>query len=785
MIGPKIYGVLLLDRFQVMRHCCGRVIDSRTTEHGENSSHVWFPKYEYFLSFFQHQATKSRNDMDEDTWRRIKNMEQTRQISAMKSHIEKLEAKLGAMQSPNNNAGRVSQNPIVEDKLESKRKHKSGFSRKSQKKQNDVVAGVEKQENRPTAKGKEKMLKSLFLRKKSGRKSEGSTQEDFVLVEDNGDVAQGGKKAEKAISENDHKERSEDSSCERKSKRYFRRKNDDSKGRNESRGFQGKHVAATREDQSEKEEGTIYVQINDKENPCQDGLFKDEIQVNPDLDLDDQAEFEHLEAVLQESDAELGSLQENYALLESHDGSYNLAEMKEELRASCGKLEIEVKRNLAAESCDDKIDGIRIEENADDGRNCQSLEAVHTNLKSVSDEEEIPKQIASDTISQSNLDNLEKINSDLKERVSDLEEKLWLAAEERRNMQAMLALQKEKALKNLAFKFEEINRKTLREFRGIFESKLQEINDEKLKLQEKLLKYEKEKAFVVTGCEKCDLLKNELTESENKCEKLSSENATLRRRCRKLSGDLGKVKNVIGAASASVDIVCSEVGTQTDYSGINVQTISVQTEDSVETSLKDIHLDVKSIASKVSVLSNNISASPRSWSEFSGEDRSFGSDSLPSTSPKNSATTEETLHRDLEENSLQSPPSTDISLGLSQGLATEESLSGPDSQTEIGDEAENVPNKSDDGDSGIFGSDLSHLSEYDIEKHLHKIHEKYTRISEELDNYANSKLSGSLDSDGYVLVGRIKQPELDPEIQKIVDDVNRKYEEYFKTKLML
>ena len=723
--------------------------------------------------------------MDEDTWRRIKNMEQTRQISAMKNHIQKLETRLGAMQSPNNNAGRVSQNPFVEDKLESKRKHKSGFSRKSQKKQNDVVASDEKHESRPT-KGKEKMLKNLFLRKKSERKSEVSTltQEDFVFVEDNGDIAQGGKKAEKA-SEKEHEERKEESSGERRSKRYFRRKDDDSKDRIESRGFQGKNVAATSEDQSEKEEGAIYVQINDRENPCQDGLFKDEIQVNPDLDLDDQAEFEHLEAVLQESDAELESLQENHAVPESHHGSYNLAEMKEELRASCEKLQIEVKHNLAAESCDHKMDGMRIEENTDYGRNCQSLEADHTNLKSASDQEEIPKQIASDSISQSNLKSLEKINSDLKERVSDLEEKLWLAAEERRNMQAMLALQKEKALKNLAFKFEEINRKTLREFRGIFESKLQEINDEKLKLQEKLLKYEQEKEFVITGCEKCDLLKNELTESENKCEKLSSENATLRRRCRKLSGDLGKVKNVIGAATASVDIVCSEVGTQTDYSGSNVQTIGVQTEDSVETSLKDIHLDVKSIANKVSVLSSNISASPRSWSEFSGEDRSFGSDSLSSKSPKNSATTEETTHQDLEENSLQSPLSTDISLGPSKGLATEESLGAPDSQTEGGDEAENLPNKSDDGDSGIFGSDLSHLSEYAIEKHLDKIHEKYTKISEELENYANSKLKGSLDSGGYVLVGQIKQTELDPEVQKIVDDVNRKYEEYFKTKLML
>lgn len=723
--------------------------------------------------------------MDEETWRRIKNMEQTRQISAMKNHIEKLETKLETMQSP---AGRISQNPIVEDKSESKRKHKSGFGRKSQKKQNDVVGGDEKQGNRPTT-GKEKMLKNLFQRslKKSGKKSEGSAREDFVFVENDGDVVHDGKNAEKA-NEKDHKEKGEELTNERKSKRYFRRKNDDSKDGTENQGLQEKTVGETSGDQSEKEEGAIYVQINAKENPCQDELLKDEeIQDNPDLDLDDQAEFEHLEAALQESDA----------VQESDKCSDDLTGMKEELRASCEKLQIELKHNLAAESCEsevkinsigsaNQIDRTRIDEKADYGYISRSLETDHTNPKSVADEGEIPKQIESNATSQNSFDVLEKTNSDLKERISDLEEKLWLAAEEKRNMQAMLALQKEKALKNLAFKFEEINRKTLREFRGIFESKLQEINDEKLKLQEKLLKYEQEKEVVVTGCEKCDLLKSELTESENKCEKLSSENATLRRRCRKLSGDLGKVKNAIGTATASVDISSSEIGTQTDCSGIKVQTIGVQTEDSVETSLKDIHLDVKSIADKVSVLSSNISASPRSWSEFSGEDRSFGSDSLPSTSPKNSATTEETIHRDVEENNLQSAPPTDIFRGPSKGLATEESFASPsDSQTEGGDEAENLPNRSDDGDSGIFGSDLSHLSEYDIEKHLHKIHEKYTRISEELENYADSKLKGSLESDEYVLVGKTKRTELDPEIQMIVDDVNRKYEEYFKTKLML
>ena len=373
---------------------------------------------------------------------------------------------------------------------------------------------------------------------------------------------------------------------------------------------------------------------------------------------------------------------------------------------------------------------------------------------------------------------LEEINAELKERVSVLEEQLWLAAEERRNMQAILELQKERALKNLAFKFEDINRKTLREFKGIFEYRLQELNEEKMKLQEKLDTHQCTQSIIEYSCEECMLLKERLAESEEKCAKLLGENNILKRRCRKLSGDLGKVKNVISSLAVNGYVGGIDVSSQTDIWHVKRIEIGIQCELSPDTSLNDLHDEVRDIATKISVISSCLSTEQRQNSQ--GEDSFADNDVLNSVSSNNESGIE----------SLQISPTksgtdhedSDIGDYNSVSFGENSVRSDPTTITEFFSKSEKqFPLQVDEIDSIVLNDSDIQLSIYEIEKPLLRIHAKYMKISEELENIATGKFSLHAKTTSEKAINGIGKVELDPEIKKIVEEVNRKYDEYFGT----
>ena len=374
---------------------------------------------------------------------------------------------------------------------------------------------------------------------------------------------------------------------------------------------------------------------------------------------------------------------------------------------------------------------------------------------------------------------LEEINAELKEKVSVLEEQLWLAAEERRNMQAILELQKEKALKNLAFKFEDINRKTLREFKGIFEYRLQELNEEKMKLQEKLDSHQCAQNINDYSCEECMLLKERLAESEENCAKLFGENNMLKRRCRKLNGDLGKVKKIVGSLAVSGNFGRIDVNSQTDNLDIKRIDIGIQCQLSPDTSLNDLHDDVRDIATKISVISSCLSIEHRQQSQ--GEESFADNDILNSISSNNESGIE----------SLQISPTKsgadgeDSDLGDYNSFSFWENSVGrvPTTITEfLGKNEKLFSRQIDEVDSIVIDDSDLQLSIYEIEKPLLRIHAKYMKISEELENIATGKFNLNTETVTGKVTNGIGKVELDPEIKKIVEEVNRKYDEYFGTK---
>jgi len=370
--------------------------------------------------------------------------------------------------------------------------------------------------------------------------------------------------------------------------------------------------------------------------------------------------------------------------------------------------------------------------------------------------------------------NLEEVNAELKERVYTLEEQLWLAMEERRNIQAVLELQKERALKNLAFKFEDINRKTLREFKGIFEYRLLQLNEEKVKLQEKLDNHLCTKDSSGSRCKDCRLFTERLAASEGKFARLLDENDRLKRRCRKLNGDLGKVKKVMGLLDANDDTVGIDMSCQTDVTGKNRIDIGVQCEISLKMPLNGLREEIRDIATKVSVISSCLLIEQRKLSQ--GEELITDNDILNSVSSNNESGIE----------SLQISPTRDCldngGFGDDSAVYFWQASEGNIGKTITDVDSEKASSCSHpvyEADSVTSGNSMLQLSINDIEQPLLRIHEKYTKISEELDCIAAGKMNSNASIDTKKANACIA--ELDPEIKKLVDEVNRKYDEYFKT----
>ena len=377
--------------------------------------------------------------------------------------------------------------------------------------------------------------------------------------------------------------------------------------------------------------------------------------------------------------------------------------------------------------------------------------------------------------------NLEDVNAELKERVYALEEQLWLAMEERRNIQAVLELQKERALKNLAFKFEDINRKTLREFKGIFEYRLLQLNEEKVKLQEKLENQLCTQDKGESRCKDCLLVTERLATSEEKFARLLDENDRLKRRCRKLNGELGKAKKVMGLLATNDDTAGIAISFQTDITnrirdnGSNRIDVGIQCEISLNMPLNGLHEEIRDIATKVSVISSCLLMEQGKSTQ--GEESSTDDDILNSVSSNNESGIE-SLQISPTRNCLDHEDFGDYSAVCF--WETSERHIGRTLADVDREKANSCSYLVDEVDSVASGNSSMQLSINDIEKPLFRIHEKYTKISEELECIAAGKMNGNTSIDNKQANAFIA--ELDPEIKRLVDEVNRKYDEYFKTK---
>ena len=373
---------------------------------------------------------------------------------------------------------------------------------------------------------------------------------------------------------------------------------------------------------------------------------------------------------------------------------------------------------------------------------------------------------------------LTKINGELKDRIAELKEQVWLAAEDKRNMQAMLEIQKERALKNLAFKFQDINKKTLRELKSIFEYRLQELNEEKVKLQERLENHKCDVAQAAEGCQNCVTLEESMQMTNEKCSKLAEENVVLRKRCRKLSGDLGKVKKAIGALQVAEEHLVNERSTQTENLAVEVRDMGIQCQESLETSIYVLHDDVKAIAAGMTSLSNHILNEQKQWVDNSSNQSLAGDSPFPTINEDSGNESSRLCASKCRSEHDDSELEDDSNLSCS-----ENSCDSDKSGVLRTDGSKDSTRIIDDVDSGFFCSDIS---ECEIEKHLDKIHQKYLKISEELEDYEESKLRRDhLQYKANQLTIPSRMFELDPEIMKIVEDVNRQYDEYFRNKVVL
>eukprot|EP00794_Sanderia_malayensis_P008179 gene8179-9056_t len=402
----------------------------------------------------------------------------------------------------------------------------------------------------------------------------------------------------------------------------------------------------------------------------------------------------------------------------------------------CSEMNCE-KIDFAVDSCEELIpsrDGNEVNINKEDcgedlhhGRS-KNIEEQWCLLKEHSEFE----NVECFEVNEENVRKLETVNEELKKRINELEDEIWLAKEDKANTQAMLEMQKDKAIRNLAFRFEEINKKTLCEFKTVFERKLKELNDEKLDLQNKLKKADAEKQ--TSFFDESDL-KEKLLISDKRVSELEKENILLKQHCHKMSASFGQLKKQQSLGHMEVKTEGSDAETQTDDVICENTSILVKCENSL---LQNIHNDIKNIAKSVSTLDENIPSG-------------IGTSSCHSNSGS---------------------PCESLDLTCSK---TEEYSESNDTQ-----------------DSGIFGNEFSSnvFDNDEIEAKLHRIEDKYQKISEQLEGFENSKLTDTNSNESSPKTTETKQNregsktmELDPEIQKLVDEVNLKYNAYFYSKL--
>ena len=699
------------------------------------------------FSFYQDMTSD-----DEEQWQRIKNMEQTRTISAMKNHIQKLEEKLDSLQ----NIGDIddftasnSENVAGTDCTTSG--HVESGSQKHQKikevgEENTEVTKVEPHRLEESSYG----YSSDTLER--GENALAYKEKDSVPL--NGNVS------------NEHRSVMEEKNAEA-------------------------NVEENRFTFEADEENDSEIEVR-----LDSGLASDIIDeiTNDDLEVCDspkgnsetpEDDFFHGNSNLSGGIQEHGvdDMNHDYSLHESREAQLQ-SDTQESQSTSIKQFE-----DFTNPGSTNKADDLEVSHiQADANENSATSEVSHKN-SDCDHRSEIGYETDTNKVEERNSlsivetpesvpfvdkPKLEEINLELRERVSALEEQLWLAAEDRRNIQAVLELQKERALKNLAFKFEEINRKTLREFKGIFEYRLQELNEEKLRLQEQLQSHKCPEGCNVSICDECISLKERLAESEEKYAKLLGENQVLKRRCRKLSGDLGKVKKVVGSLPAGDDKVGVDVSIQTDTCDLKKEEVGIQCKISPDTSLNDLHNDVRDIATKISVISSCLVGQQR---EISQDESFTDNDILNSVSSTNESGI----------GSLQiSPASHEDSDHRQYNALSYWDNSKENDQTTIsdffGEKGNQFSHSVDESDSVVFENNSVQLSMDDIEKPLLRIHAKYMKISEELEHIATGRFS-KCNSKTASRKGAadVSMLELDPEIKRIIDDVNRKYDDYFKT----
>ena len=670
-------------------------------------------------------------------------MEQSRTISAMKNHIDKLEAKLGCLQQDNSssNAQCSPEGSAVSIERKKGEKVQSSLKNHKKKRKNEAKLAV-KSKACEEWKTKHRQVKDV---------SSESGEDIFVYIENEDDPL-------KSTAHDEASGRSE-------LKEDLEVKNDDCK-------------KGARDLETIVDEETSTIPHLEPSTEAEDGNRNREYHSTEEADnvggygaaVGDKTEVSNI-GLVEQSVCEFKSenishvvddgLQHRNSSVESAFKSHGIASSEN----SVDKKEHDILNDPFATQAEDNNDVANGEvSNSECGSHIDE-EAPQCTAKA----DALAKD---DSFTSDDKFVLEEANVELRERIAELEEQLWLAAEERRNMQGILELQKEKALKNLAFKFEDINRKTLREFKGIFEYRLQELNEEKLKLQDKLENYKCIQCCQEQACKECDKLKTMLVGSEAKIHQLMDENNTLKHRCWNLSGDLGKVKKVIGSIAVCDEVALVDASSQTEEQGAEKSEIATQCEKSQETSLSDLHDGIKDIATRVSTISSHLLTEQRKWSQ--GEEFFAEIDANRSESSNNESGIE----------SLRLSPTksrTDSELE-DEGNATFSGNSERNEASFFVEEPKQFASSIDEVDSGVFANDVTLLSEHDIERHLMKIHAKYLKISNELENFATMKLN--LKNDNYEDNTDGSEVKLDPEIQKLVDDVNKKYDEYFKSKVV-
>ncbi|XP_065069408.1 uncharacterized protein LOC135694544 isoform X1 [Rhopilema esculentum] len=665
------------------------------------------------------QCSQPFTDTDEDSWERIRNMEQARQISAMQNHIANLQSKLESFDNHNNNTGTsdAQGDPSIKTDVT------ENFALKSEQVTKDSVMVERKRE--------------LSLPEDD---SQDSGEEIFVYVDE------------------------DESNPKEGSSREF----------NSSSELPCTIIKNTDSNGTELNDSTNSVKYSTKKVTFDDEAIEkkpNNQEINFEDITDDVCQLDQI------------ALSNNFE--DTFVGAQDTFEDKTEEEILAAAAEVDSSEKGRGEFMSDQMGNkgeTRSFESLSSGSNAASVIGVTLEDAAVdrwTDVMHSPEECAEANVAlRDDNPDLTKINGELKDRIAELEEQVWLAAEDKRNMQAMLEIQKERALKNLAFKFQDINKKTLRELKSIFEYRLQELNEEKVKLQERLENHKCDVAQAAEECQICVTLEESVQVTNEKCSKLAEENIVLRKRCRKLSGDLGKVKKAIGALQVAEEHLVNERGTQTENLAVEVRDMGIQCQESLETSIYVLHDDVKAIAAGMTSLSNHILNEQKQWVDNSSNQSLAGDSPFPTINEDSGNESSRLCASKSRSEHDESELEDDSNLSCSENSC--DSDKSGELRTEGSKDSSRII---DDVDSGFFCSDIS---ECEIEKHLDKIHQKYIKISEELEDYERSKLQRDhLQYKADQLTIPSKMFELDPEIMKIVEDVNRQYDEYFRNKVVL